>query len=128
MMSMAVTGAGGGGMPHGVSGASPSMPPQQKMTNLYNQIDTGGTGSITQAQFNQAFQTMNPPGAFQSAGADAVWNNLDPNGSGSVSQQDFVNGMKNQMVQLRQGTDGASASAAAQTSATATQSLVNILV
>lgn len=113
-------------MPQAVSGASMSMPPQQKMSSLYSQIDTDSSGSITQSQFNQAFQTMNPPAAFQSAGADAVWNALDPNGTGSVSQQDFVSGMKDQMVQLRQGTD--SAPAAAQTSATATQSLVDILV
>src|SRR5579859_3847419 len=127
-MSMAVTGTGGAGMPHGVSGASMSAPPQQRMSNLYNQIDSSGSGSITQAQFNQAFQTLNPPAAFQSAGADAVWNSLDPTGSGSVSQQDFVAGMKDQMVQLRQGSDSASSAAAAQTSTMATASLVNILV
>jgi hypothetical protein len=31
------------------------------MTSLYHQIDSSGTGSITQQQFNQAFQALNPP-------------------------------------------------------------------
>jgi Ca2+-binding EF-hand superfamily protein len=101
------------------------MPPQQKMTSLYNQIDTSGSGSISQSQFNQAFQKLNPPAAFKSAGATAVWNALDPSGSGQVSQQNFVNGMKNLMVSLRQGSGAASD--AAQTSAASTQALNSIL-
>ena len=118
-MSMMISGLGAG-MPHAVSGASATarMPPQQKMTSLYNQIDTNGAGSITQAQFDQAFQTMNPPGPFKAAGADAVWNALDPTGSGQVSRQDFINGMKNLMVELRRDHGGA-----AGTSASATRTL-----
>lgn len=113
-----------------MSGASAMAPPQQKMSNLFSQIDSSNSGTITQDQFNQAFQTLNPPDAFTSAGADAVWNKLDPSGSGQVSQSDFVNGMKSLMVQLRQP----GADTGAQTAAAATQSLntlggsVNILV
>jgi hypothetical protein len=33
------------------------VPPQQKMSTLFDSIDTSGSGSITQAQFQQAFQT-----------------------------------------------------------------------
>jgi hypothetical protein len=42
---------------HAVSGASFGAPPQQKMSNLFDSIDTSGSGSITQSQFEQAFQT-----------------------------------------------------------------------
>ena len=85
-----------------MSGASYGAPPQQKMSNLFDSIDTSGSGSITQSQFEQAFQTMNPPKVAQQAGADAIWAKLDPNGSGSVSKQDFVSGMTAQMSQMHQ--------------------------
>ncbi len=120
-MTMNVAGVGGGGMPNAVSGASARMPPQQKMTNLYNSIDASGAGAISQSQFNQAFQNLNPSASFKAAGASSVWNALDPTGSGQVSQSDFVNGMKNMMYQLRQNSP-----TAAQTAATATQGLYNI--
>jgi hypothetical protein len=84
-----------------MSGASAGMPPQQKMTSLYNIIDASGSGSITQQQFNQAFQTFNPPPVFQKQGADAIFAALDPNGTGSVSKPDFVSGMSGLMVSLR---------------------------
>jgi len=84
-----------------ISGASGNMPPNQKMSSLFSLIDTSGAGSINQAQFNQAFQTLNPPAVFKAQGASAIWSSLDPNGTGSVSKQDFVNTMKDLMVQLR---------------------------
>ncbi len=93
----------GGGTPQVWSGASMRTSPSQKMTALFDKIDTSGSGTITKAQFEQAFQTMNPPKAFQQAGADAIWAKLDPNGTGSVSEQDFVSGMTAQMSQLRHG-------------------------
>ena len=98
-----------------VSGASAGAPPQQKMSNLFDSIDTAGSGSITQAQFEQAFQTRNPPAVFQKQGADAIWAALDPSGSGTVSKQDFVSTMSNLMVSLRaEGTaPGGSASLSA---------------
>ena len=122
-MSISISAQSTAAMSHIMSGATTSMPPQQKMSSLYSHIDTGGSGSITHSQFNQAFQTMSPPAAFKSAGANTVWNALDPNGTGQVSQKEFVNGMKDLMVQLRQSTG---TSGAAQTSATATQGL-NVL-
>ncbi len=121
-MSMIVPNVGAPATPSVVSGASMRASPQEKMTNLYNQIDTSGGGSISQAQFAQAFQTMNPPSAFQRAGADAVWSQLDPSGSGQVSQQGFVSGMKSLMVQLRRGGSGGSTDPS-QTAASATQAL-----
>lgn len=75
------------------------MSPTQKMSDLFQKIDTGGSGSITKAQFEQAFQNTNPPAGFKAMGADAIFNKLDPNGTGSVSKQDFVNGMKTLMTQ-----------------------------
>src|SRR5471032_1498099 len=91
----------GGGMVTVVSGASPYSTPTNKMSNLFAQIDTNGTGSINQDQFNQAFQTLNPPGVFKAAGADAIFSQLDPNGTGNVSQPDFVASMTSLMKSLR---------------------------
>ena len=95
---------------HAVSGASSSGPPQQKMSGLFDSIDTSGTGSITQAQFDQAFQSKNPPAVFQQQGADAIFAALDPNGTGSVSKQDFVSGMSKLMASLRADNAGQSGS------------------
>lgn len=86
---------------HAMSGASSSGPPMQKMSSLFDSIDTSGTGSITQAQFDQAFQTKNPPAVFQKQGADAIFASLDPGGTGSISKQDFVAGMSKLMASLR---------------------------
>jgi Ca2+-binding EF-hand superfamily protein len=84
-----------------MSGASMGAPPQQKMTSLFNQIDTAGAGSITMSQFQTAFNSLNPPAVFKNAGFDSIYNHLDPAGSGSVSKADFVNGMKGLMASLR---------------------------
>jgi EF-hand domain pair len=99
-MSIDISGVGGSAAPHVMSGASAGMPPQQKMASLFNQIDSSGSGSISQAQFDQAFQTLNPPGVFRQQGADAIFGALDPNGTGSVSKQDFVSGMSQLMASL----------------------------
>src|ERR1035437_4844846 len=77
--SMDISGVSAAGGMHAVSGASSSGPPQQKMTDLFNAIDTSGSGSITQSQFDQAFQSKNPPSVFQKQGADAIFAALDPN-------------------------------------------------
>ena len=77
------------------------MSPTQKMSGLFDSIDSSGSGSITKSQFEQAFQTQNPPASFQASGADAIWSKLDPNGTGSVSKQDFVSTMTAQMKELR---------------------------
>lgn len=100
-MTMDVSGVAGAAAMHAMSGASWSGPPQQKMSNLFDSIDTNSTGTITKAQFEQAFQTKNPPKVFQSQGADAIFAKLDPNGTGSVSKKDFVSTMTQLMASLR---------------------------
>ena len=110
-MNMHVAGVGGSGAPEAVSGASGYSSPTTKMSNLFAQIDTSGSGTISQSQFNQAFETRNPRGVFKAAGADAVFSQLDPTGSGTVSQSNFVQGMTGLMRSLRGGAaDGAAAS------------------
>jgi Ca2+-binding EF-hand superfamily protein len=100
-MSMSVSGVAGGYGIQAMTGASARMPPAQKMASLYSQIDTSGSGSISKAQFTQAFQTMKPTAGFRSMGASAVFQALDPGASGSVSRQNFVQGMTQLMTQLR---------------------------
>ena len=91
----------GGPSPMAMTGASGGLPPQQKMSNLYDRIDTASAGSITKAQFQTAFDTLKPPAVFRQAGVDAVFARLDPAGSGTVSRADFIKGMQALMVSLR---------------------------
>ena len=100
-MSLDISAIGGGSVLHAMSGASAGLPPQQKMSRLFDSIDASGSGNISQAQFDQAFQSRNPPAVFQNQGADAIFTALDPNGTGSVSKQDFVSGMSKLMASLR---------------------------
>jgi hypothetical protein len=120
---MDITGVSAASGLHAVSGASSSGPPQQKMSNLFDSIDSAGSGSITQAQFDQAFQTKNPPAVFQQQGADAIFAALDPSGTGSVSRQDFVSGMSKLMASLRADNAGQSASGSQDSLAASLQSL-----
>lgn len=113
---MDISGVSAAGSLHAVSGASSSGPPQQKMSSLFDSIDTSGSGSITQSQFDQAFQTKNPPAVFQQQGANAVFSTLDPTGTGSVSKQDFVSGMSKLMASLRADNAGQSGSQSTQSS------------
>ena len=103
-------------MPQAVSGASMRMPPAQKMGNLFQKIDTSGSGSISKPQLSQAIKTLNPPPSIKSMGADALFSKLDPKGTGSVSKQDFVNVMKTMATPGR-------TTPAAQSLATSTNSL-----
>ena len=113
----------GGAAPQIYGGASPPMPPSSKMANLFNTIDSAGSGTISKSQFEQAFQTLNPPAAFKKAGAEAVWTKLDPTGSGSVGKSAFVDAMTAQMSQLRQGAAANRLAALPPASATLTASL-----
>jgi Ca2+-binding EF-hand superfamily protein len=122
---MDISGVSAAGGMHAISGASSSGPPQQKMSDLFNAIDTSGSGSITQAQFEQAFQTKNPPGVFQKQGADAIFAALDPNGTGSVSKQDFVSIMSKLMASLRADNAGQSGSQSSQSSLAASLQALN---
>lgn len=109
-----------------MSGASASSPPQQKMSNLFDMIDSSNTGTISQSQFTQAFQTMNPPGVFQQQGSDSVFAALDPAGTGSVSKADFVSTMSKLMASLRAESSTQSGSSPADTLTAGLQSLSQI--
>ncbi|MBF0282665.1 MAG: EF-hand domain-containing protein [Zetaproteobacteria bacterium] len=122
---MSVTMNGVGAMPQAWSGASMKMPPNKKMGELFQKIDLLGQGTINQDQFQQAFQTMNPPRNFQQAGADNIWAQLDPNNSGQVAKDDFVSQMVNLMSSLRQQSQGTPANAA-QTTADAMKTLTDL--
>src|SRR5664279_5802759 len=100
-MSMSVSALAASNGPQMMSGASMRMPASQKMSNLFDQIDSSGSGTITQAQFNQAFQTSNPPKDFKAQGASAIWSQLDPTNSGSANKQDFITAMTSMMKQMR---------------------------
>jgi hypothetical protein len=75
------------------TGASMRAPVQQKMSKLFDQIDTTSSGSISSEQFAKAFQTMNPPPSFKALGSSAVFTKLDPSQTGSVSKASFVASM-----------------------------------
>ena len=101
---------------HAMSGASGAgASPRQKMSNLFDSIDTSGSGSINQAQFNQAFATKSPPAVFRNAGAQSVWNTLDPDGTGSVSRDSFLSTMTSLMASLRAQTPAVSSNSVATT-------------
>ena len=100
---MSISGLSGSARQMAVSGASARMPPQQKMSSLFNRIDSAGSGSIDQSQFDQAFATLNPPAAIKAQGADAIWAKLDPNGTGSVSKADFISTMKSVIASAHTG-------------------------
>lgn len=127
-MIAGISGAGNTGAVDAMSGASAGMPPQQKMSSLFDNIAGSGAGSITQQQFDQAFQTFNPPAVFQQQGPGAIFAALDPNGTGTVSKQDFVSGMSQLMASLRSegGASGAPGPSAGQTLASSIQSLNSI--
>ena len=123
---MDISGIGSSSAVHAMSGASTGSPPQQKMSNLFDAIDSSGSGSISESQFTQAFQTMNPPGVFQQQGSDAIFAALDPSGTGSVSKPDFVSTMSNLMVSLRAETSAQSSSSPSDTLTASLQALSQI--
>jgi len=101
-MSAAISGMGSNWAAQAMTGASMRMPPSQKMSNVFSQIDTSNTGVVTKAQFAQAFNALNPPSSFKAMGANAVFSKLDTNNTGSVTQQQFVSGMTQMMSDVRQ--------------------------
>jgi len=74
---------------------------QQKLSNMFQQIDTAGKGSITKLEFHQAFNKLNPPEAVKAMGADAAFAKIDSKGAGSVSKQDFIHGMQSILAQAK---------------------------
>ncbi len=71
----------------------------QRLGNLFQQIDTSGSGQITRAQFNNAFSDLSLPISIKEMGKDAVFGKLDPNGTGTVTKQEFIKGMEPLMTQ-----------------------------
>jgi Ca2+-binding EF-hand superfamily protein len=116
-MSSAISGLGANWAAQAMTGASMRSSPAQKMSNVFSQIDTGNTGSISKAQFTQAFNALNPPSSFKAMGADAVFAKLDVNKTGSVTKQEFVSGMTQMMSDVRQQKHQAYAQQAATTPA-----------
>jgi hypothetical protein len=72
---------------------------QQKISNLFQKIDSSGIGRITKAQFEQAFNSLNLPESVKGIGLDAAFSKLDPRGTGVVSRQEFIRGMESLMAQ-----------------------------
>jgi hypothetical protein len=89
-----------------MTGPSATAPVRQKMSSLFDQIDSAGTGSIDAAQFAAAFAAGNPPAGFQALGAGAVFARLDARGTGSVSRSEFISGMTALSVGLRGAATG----------------------
>jgi hypothetical protein len=87
-------------MPKVVSGGSSPVSAQQKISNMFNQIDSTGTGRITKEQFEQAFNKLNLPASVKGMGLEAAFSKLDPSGSGVVSKQDFIKGMESLMAKV----------------------------
>jgi hypothetical protein len=70
-----------------------------RLGNLFQQIDTSGSGRITKAQFDQSFGNLGLPISVKEMGKDIVFEKLDPNGKGTVSKQEFIKGMEPLMAQ-----------------------------
>lgn len=79
------------------SAPSSSAAAQQKISSIFNQIDSSGSGRITKAQFEQAFTKLSFPATVKSIGPEAVYSKLDPSGSGVVTKKDFIAGMESLM-------------------------------
>lgn len=67
---------------------------QLKLSNLFQQIDTAGTGRITKAQFEQAFNKLNLPAPVKEMGHEAVLSKLDPSGAGVITKPEFIKRME----------------------------------
>lgn len=100
-------------MPQVKSPASKPASQQQLMSTMFQKIDKDGTGSVSKAQFTQAFESLNAPASVKAMGAETVFAKLDPTGTGKVSKQDFVKGMESLMAQGEVSKVAAKASAPA---------------
>lgn len=98
-MSGGISGISGGNAPQVTSGASRMGGNSNKFVQIFQQMDTSNSGSISNAQFETAFNKTNLPAKLQAMGADAIYSKLDPNNTGSVSKQDFISGMRNIVTQ-----------------------------
>lgn len=85
--------------PQVTSAGGSQLTTQQKLSGLFQQIDTTGSGRITKAQFEHAFDKLTLPASVKEMGKEDVYKNLDPSGSGTVTKQDFIQGMAPLMTQ-----------------------------
>jgi hypothetical protein len=67
---------------------------QQKLNNLYQQIDTDGKGHITPTQFENSFSKLGLPANVKVMGSEAVLTKLDPNGTGVITKPEFFQRME----------------------------------
>jgi len=77
----------------GWPGASGAGSPGQFAQNLFSQIDTGGSGSITKSELETAVTSA----GGTTAAADALYALLDPNNTGSVTEQQFAQNLSQAM-------------------------------
>ncbi len=71
----------------------------QRLGNIFQLIDTAGTGRISKAQFDQSFSNLSLPISVKEMGKDTVFGKLDPNGKGEITKQEFIQGMEPLMSQ-----------------------------
>jgi hypothetical protein len=78
-----------------IAAAGNSQPSvQQRLSNLFQQIDTAGTGRITNTQFEQSFSKLSLPKPVKDLGHEAILNKLDPAGKGVITKSDFIQKME----------------------------------
>ena len=90
---MLVSGALGGVNMQAMTGASARQPLSQRYNAIFSQLTTPGSGTVTRAQFTQAFSSLNAPASFQSMGSNSIFSALDPTNTGAFSRQSFIQGM-----------------------------------
>lgn len=101
-MGMAISRMGGAGTFRVMPVANSPKSATQKIADLFKKIDIANSGTVTKAQFKQAFHLINPPPTFKAMGVDIIFDRLDLKATGAISQQDFVYGMKVLMKEINQ--------------------------
>ncbi len=72
------------------AGVNAATPPWQLAQNLFSQIDTDASGSVSKSELEQAVTAA----GGTSQAADALYAQLDPNNTGSVSEQQFAQALQ----------------------------------
>ncbi|MBV5348302.1 EF-hand domain-containing protein [bacterium] len=69
---------------------------------LMSAIDTNKSGSLDQAEFSQASQTLaKSSGKTDTSGVDAAFGKMDSNGDGSISSDEMLNAIKQATAQTQ---------------------------
>ena len=79
-------------------GANAPTATQQRLGNLFQQIDMYSTGSISKSQFEQAFNRINLPAPVKELGADAVLSKIAPDNAEIITKKEFVSGLESIMI------------------------------